>query len=312
MIITSEQTSYGFRVSARGALRSDKADAWIAELRGRAQGAGPVPEALVIDARGLAWEGVSASVVIAHALRRIHEAGVRRVAVAVDDAPSLLEVRRLAIEAGAYEALRLYSTAQSPAWERAAVRWAQDGTDEAHPRQGERRAELAHLLGALGEPLVLCDLQGRVLAANAAYARLTDDPGERAALARELEALARLGAPRPGAPPAPPREVRTPNGCYRLHRHAAAEGLCGAAGAQLIAVERVVARPLSDAELRDAFGLTARELTVARLLAAGGTNAEIGEALGISPFTARNHAERVMAKLGVSNRSRVATRLVAA
>jgi DNA-binding CsgD family transcriptional regulator len=118
--------------------------------------------------------------------------------------------------------------------------------------------------------------------------------------------------PRPGAPTAAPREVRTAGGAYRLRRHAAAEGLCGVAGVQLIAVERLVARPLSDADLRDDYGLTARELAVARLLAAGRTNAEIGEALGISPFTARNHAERVMAKLGVSNRARVAALLVAA
>jgi DNA-binding CsgD family transcriptional regulator len=312
VIISSEQTSYGYRVSARGALRSEKADSWIAELRGRAQGDGAVPRALLIDARGLTWEGVSASVAIAHTFRRVREAGVQRVAVVTDDAPSLLEVRRLAIEAGAYDTVRFFSAPHSPTWERAAARWAADGHEEPQPRQGERRAELAHLLVALAEPLVLCDLYGRVLATNAAYARLTDEAAERAALAAELEALARVGVPRPGAPGTPPRDVRTARGAYRFRRHAAVEGLCGVAGVQLIAVERLVARPLSDAELRDDYGLTARELAVARLLAAGRTNAEIGEALGISPFTARNHAERVMAKLGVSNRARVAALLVAA
>ena len=315
MIVTTEQTSYGYRVSARGALRAEKADSWIAELRTRADAEGVPPHGLVIDARGLAWDVVSASVAMVPAFRRIRDAGVRRASMVTDDPATLLELRRMAQETGVYGAMRFFSAAQSPSWERAATRWAAEGEDEPHRRQSERRAELAHLLDALGEALVLCDLSGHVLHANVAYADLTDDPTERAAIDREVEAVARGGAERlstrPGARPAAPRELRTARRCYRFRRHAASEGLCGAAGAQLIAVEPVVARALSDRELRDEYGLTARELAVARLLAAGRTNAEIGESLAISPFTARNHAERVMFKLGVSNRAKVAALLAA-
>jgi DNA-binding response OmpR family regulator len=64
-------------------------------------------------------------------------------------------------------------------------------------------------------------------------------------------------------------------------------------------------RILNDAELRERFTLTDRQIAVARLVAEGCTNAEVAERLGLSFYTARNHAEQVMLKLGVSNRSSV-------
>jgi len=65
-------------------------------------------------------------------------------------------------------------------------------------------------------------------------------------------------------------------------------------------------RPLGDDELRARYGLTDRQVTVARLIAEGCTNAELATRLGLSFFTVRNHAEQVMAKMSVSNRSAVA------
>lgn len=64
-------------------------------------------------------------------------------------------------------------------------------------------------------------------------------------------------------------------------------------------------RILDDAELRERYGLTDRQIAVARLVAEGCTNAEVAERLGVSFYTARNHAEQVMLKLGVPNRSSV-------
>ena len=65
-------------------------------------------------------------------------------------------------------------------------------------------------------------------------------------------------------------------------------------------------RVLDDAELRDRYGLTDRQIAAARLMAEGCTNAELAARMGLSFFTARNHAEQVMAKLRVSNRASVA------
>jgi DNA-binding CsgD family transcriptional regulator len=50
------------------------------------------------------------------------------------------------------------------------------------------------------------------------------------------------------------------------------------------------------------IGLTARELDVLRLLAAGYTNLQIGDALDISRKTASHHVSRILTKLGVTTR----------
>jgi DNA-binding response OmpR family regulator len=63
--------------------------------------------------------------------------------------------------------------------------------------------------------------------------------------------------------------------------------------------------PLTDQELRDRFGLTPRQIAVARLVSEGYSNAEIATKLEVSYFTARNHTEQIFLKLGVPNRAAV-------
>jgi tetratricopeptide (TPR) repeat protein len=64
--------------------------------------------------------------------------------------------------------------------------------------------------------------------------------------------------------------------------------------------------PISSATTVD-HGLTERELDVLRQVAAGKTNAEIGEALFISPFTAKTHVANLLGKLGVESRAAAST-----
>jgi DNA-binding CsgD family transcriptional regulator len=52
--------------------------------------------------------------------------------------------------------------------------------------------------------------------------------------------------------------------------------------------------------------LSPRELEVARLVARGLTNKQIGEALYVSERTAENHVQHILVKLGFSNRSQIA------
>ncbi|MDC0672246.1 response regulator [Nannocystis radixulma] len=54
--------------------------------------------------------------------------------------------------------------------------------------------------------------------------------------------------------------------------------------------------------------LTPREREVLRLMAGGYSNREIGEALGTSEGTAKNHASAILAKLGVRDRTRAVLR----
>ncbi len=66
---------------------------------------------------------------------------------------------------------------------------------------------------------------------------------------------------------------------------------------------------LTPQQVMAACGLTVRQAEVALLIAEGRTNPEIAELLGISRFTARNHAEQVLARLKVESRWQVARSL---
>ena len=56
--------------------------------------------------------------------------------------------------------------------------------------------------------------------------------------------------------------------------------------------------------------LTARELEVLGLIAAGLSNAQIADRLVIAPKTAEHHVGRVLAKLGVRSRAEAAAHAV--
>jgi DNA-binding CsgD family transcriptional regulator len=70
------------------------------------------------------------------------------------------------------------------------------------------------------------------------------------------------------------------------------------------------AAPAADAAVLAA--LTPREAEVARLLARRATNEEVAAALGVSPHTARHHAQRVLEKLGLRSRRALGALLGAA
>jgi DNA-binding NarL/FixJ family response regulator len=56
------------------------------------------------------------------------------------------------------------------------------------------------------------------------------------------------------------------------------------------------------------YSLTQRELEVLRLLARGQTNQEIAQSLVLSTLTVKTHVQRIMGKLGVSDRTQAAVR----
>ena len=312
MIVSSEKTSYGYRVSARGALRADEARSWVAGLREHVARTDVRGRGFLLDARGLAWDTVGAEVAILAALRCLREAAIGRSAVIADTPRALFELRRLAQAEGLYESQRYFLAAHAADPERAAQRWVADAVEESWPRLSERRTELALFLDALGEALLLCDLEGRALHANVALERLLAGEADGAALRRELELVARGTLPGGGPGAVMEREVRVGAQTYRVRRSAVGDGLAGPASAVLVSLQPLALQPLSDDELRERYALTDREIEVARLLAEGRRNAEIARRLGISPFTARNHTERVLGKLRISNRAKVAGVLTAA
>jgi transcriptional regulator EpsA len=79
------------------------------------------------------------------------------------------------------------------------------------------------------------------------------------------------------------------------------------------AFRRIPAFPLADARLAlddggNVLDLSAREREVLESVCRGRTNLEIAAALHISPFTVKNHVQRIFRKVGVTNRTQAAAR----
>ena len=185
-----------------------------------------------------------------------------------------------------------------------------------------RLADHRAALDAVAEPLAVFDVDGREVHRNPALGGLLADEPERARVEGALRGLARdlrrfafatqweraLG--RSGPPPAEVA-VATARGAYTLRGSLLGAGMFGPDEACLVSVHAAVApaSPSAD-EVRERFGLTAREAEVALLIAEGLKNDAIADRLFIAQGTARRHTEGVFAKLDVNTRAAVASRLL--
>lgn len=80
-----------------------------------------------------------------------------------------------------------------------------------------------------------------------------------------------------------------------------------------VAFRKVAAFPLEDAKPRQVLGrngleLSEREQEILGWVWQGTSNADIATVLDISPFTVKNHVQRIFRKIGVSNRTQAAAR----
>lgn len=186
-------------------------------------------------------------------------------------------------------------------------------------RLASRQAELTALLNAIPEAVLMYDKSGGLVHANPRAAALFGMPGasgpgaqvrtEAQRMAWSLAAAAQRSITRTtdGTSDATEalREVRADGRVYRLRGTLASGWMPDGEAGVLVTAAFELVNPLTDLELRTRFGLSVREIEVARLVANGLSNLEVAEKLGVSRFTARNHVERLLAKLGVGNRSRV-------
>lgn len=127
------------------------------------------------------------------------------------------------------------------------------------------------------------------------------DDGVDAARALPYALLTLAGRARDGTQPVTTR-LRTASGRWlTLYAERLGEG---------ISVIMVPTRPLELAELiADAYGLTAREREVVRLLAMGHSRAQIARLLVVSAHTVDDHVKRAFAKTGVRSRAELAAKL---
>ena len=133
-------------------------------------------------------------------------------------------------------------------------------------------------------------------------------PRCRSARQRRLR-LRRAGAGRAGRGPDPPRRpVPGAGGAGRR----GGRGVAARHGALHERIEQLRTRlaPVAEAPAARSI-LSPRELEVARLVAQGLTNKQIGERLFVSERTAENHVQHILVKLGFSSRSQIAAWLTA-
>jgi DNA-binding NarL/FixJ family response regulator len=173
-----------------------------------------------------------------------------------------------------------------------------------------QRHRLIECLERASEGVRLVDRAGRVVHESPALARLLAAEAERERLKDALcrcaaAALALLSGDPTTLGGSLTANVRTVAGEYQirpalLRATPEGEGILVA-----IVLERALARMPGDEAILERFGLTAREITVARLLADGKVDKEIAATIGISWHTARRHVERVLQKVGVHSRAGV-------
>ena len=108
----------------------------------------------------------------------------------------------------------------------------------------------------------------------------------------------------------PRTTVRTRDGRW-LDVHASRMWTTTGGGPVTVVLEPAAAQSLA-AVLLAAYGLTPREIEVARLLLRGETNRAVSRSLRISTHTVQDHVKAVFDKVGVGSRGELAARLLAA
>jgi DNA-binding CsgD family transcriptional regulator len=176
------------------------------------------------------------------------------------------------------------------------------------------------LLDKTGERTMVFSLDGRELYRSARLRRTLDEDPCRERLvermrltahdiasvaatvpAAQLSELHRLGFSR--------QEVEGATGRYRARACLIGRGVLGTEAVVLVTLHRISSDLPSCDALHAQYGLTPREIDVARLLVQRMTNREIATTLGISTHTARHHTESVLLKTHVTSR-RALRRLV--
>jgi DNA-binding CsgD family transcriptional regulator len=106
-------------------------------------------------------------------------------------------------------------------------------------------------------------------------------------------------------------ELRTDSALYRLHGTLIGSRPPSATATLAVVVIAILgnAEAPSAEHLRTRYGLSPREVEVARLLADGLSTRELSAALRVSSHTARHHTENVLRKLRVRRRAEVGRRL---
>jgi DNA-binding CsgD family transcriptional regulator len=183
---------------------------------------------------------------------------------------------------------------------------------------------LVDLFEHVSDAIHVADGSGRVVFQNRRLEHLLEEEPDACRIVDELRRIAArvwLRAPRSrngSLADSPTRcangvawsELRTDSALYRMHGTLVDERSHHSPPLAVVVVAIVGDPGAPSAEcLRERFGLSPREVEVARLLADGLSTHELSAMLHVSSHTARHHTESVLRKLRVRRRSEVGRRL---
>ena len=182
---------------------------------------------------------------------------------------------------------------------------------------GHERHSLAAEMDDLGVAVCVCERDGRIAHLADGLRRLLAEDGNGNAVLEMVPLVARAVASAAATPagemtllPASSvhRIVDTSFARYRLSAALATHAMHFGLSDVIVSVSRLpVVLPSKSVAVR--FQLSPREIEVAELLARGARNDAMALALQLSPHTVRRHTERVLSKLGATNRAEVAALL---
>lgn len=186
-------------------------------------------------------------------------------------------------------------------------------------RWSRRLVDMPMMLDIMEDAIALYDETGKCVHENRVRQLLVRDDPEAPRIARECAqaaiSIASIIRKRPpkSRVPSPDinavREVRTGVARYRIRGALLGSDIVGPRPLVVVIVTRELHALPPTKSLREQFSLTAREATVANLLANGKSNSEIAGELGITIHTARRHVEHILSKLDARTRGAAAAKL---
>jgi DNA-binding CsgD family transcriptional regulator/PAS domain-containing protein len=186
-------------------------------------------------------------------------------------------------------------------------------------RYSYQRESLTSHLDSLTEGICICDLSGETVHQNPAFTAMLEAEGApetlKLAMSDIVHSLIGFAKETPRSSPGLAgkrltQEVHGPSASYEVRGSFLGRELLGAELRIAISLQRLMPHTaLSDCAIQQRFGLTLRELEIARRLARGESTKELAQSCRISLHTVRHHTEKIFLKLGVRARSQVGPRL---
>lgn len=120
-----EETPYGYRLVVEDFLGPDEADSMLSDLKAAVR----PRDGLLIDLRRCRTLHPDAQEALQLAILHCRQAGLERIACALDSAIVLLQTRCLVRDAGLEDAVRTLDVSRQPDWEKAALGWLERGVE---------------------------------------------------------------------------------------------------------------------------------------------------------------------------------------